>query len=325
MPEKVILSHVEEKDSDIRLDRWFKRYYPGLRHGALERLLRGKNIRVNGKKATADQHLKTGDEIRIPPFDEEKMHINRDVSEKDAAFIRSLVIYKDKDVIVLNKPAGLAVQGGSKTERHIDGMLDALSEGGERPRLVHRLDKETSGVLVLARTAKAASFLAQAFQTKAARKVYWALVLGKPVKNSGKITAPLLKKSGQGGKEMVFVDPDGQKAQSLYQVIDTAGGKVSWLALMPLTGRTHQLRVHCQSIGTPILGDVKYGEKTEVAHSEAFSKFMQLHARALQIPLPSGKMLKITAQIPHHMKNSFDFFGFSDKDNREPFETFEKK
>ena len=174
MPEKVILSHVEEKDSDIRLDRWFKRYYPSLRHGALERLLRGKNIRVNGKKATADQHLKTGDEIRIPPFDEDKMHINRAVSEKDAAFIHSLVIYQDKDVIVLNKPAGLAVQGGSKTERHIDGMLDALSEGGERPRLVHRLDKETSGVLVLARTAKAAAFLAQAFQTKAARKVYWA-------------------------------------------------------------------------------------------------------------------------------------------------------
>ena len=325
MPEKVILSHVEEKDSDIRLDRWFKRYYPSLRHGALERLLRGKNIRVNGKKATADQHLKTGDEIRIPPFDEDKMHINRAVSEKDAAFIHSLVIYQDKDVIVLNKPAGLAVQGGSKTERHIDGMLDALSEGGERPRLVHRLDKETSGVLVLARTAKAAAFLAQAFQTKAARKVYWALVIGKPEKEAGKITAPLLKKSGREGKEMVSVDPDGQKAQSLYKVIDTAAGKVSWLALMPLTGRTHQLRVHCQSIGTPIFGDVKYGGKTEMAPSESFSKYMHLHARALQIPLPSGKMLKITAQMPLHMKNSFDFFGFSDKDNKEPFKAFEKK
>lgn len=324
MPEKVTFARVEEKDSDIRLDRWFKRYYHSLRHGTLERLLRGKNIRVNGKKATSDQHLHIGDEIRIPPFQEE-VSLHKAVSEKDAAFIRSLVIYQDKDVVVLNKPAGLAVQGGTKTDRHIDGMLDALTFNGERPRLVHRLDKETSGVLVLARTAKVAAFLAEAFQTKAARKVYWALVVGKPEKSFGKITAPLMKKSGRDGGEMVFVDPEGQKAQSLYQLIDSAGNKVSWLALMPLTGRTHQLRVHCQSMGTPILGDKKYGKNETLDGLESFSKFMHLHARALQIPLPTGKILKITAQMPIHMKNSFDFFGFSDKDNKEPFEAFEKK
>ena len=182
MSEKVAFIRVDEKDCDARLDRWFKRYYPALSHGSLEKMLRGKNIRVNGKKATADLRLQTGDEIRVPPMPQALPKTMQSLSEADMKFIQSLVIYKDADVIILNKPAGLAVQGGSKTTRHIDGLSQGLSFGGEKPRLVHRLDKETSGVLVLARNVKAAGFLSKAFESKEARKIYWAIVHGCPAK-----------------------------------------------------------------------------------------------------------------------------------------------
>lgn len=324
MSEKVTFVRVEQKDADIRLDRWFKRYYACVTHGQLEKMLRAKNIKVNGKKASSDLRLHPGDEIRVPPMTPTipKEHA---VCEQDAQFIRSCVIYKDDEVIVLNKPAGLAVQGGSKTVRHIDGMLNALKYDGERPRLVHRLDKDTSGVLILGRTAQATAFLAKTFQTKEARKVYWALVKGKPERDQGKITAPLLKRSGRDGGEMVFVDENGQKAQTLYRVVDTAGGKVSWLEMMPLTGRTHQLRVHCTVLGTPILGDAKYGKESARISEQDISPLMHLHARGLLIPHPKHGIIKIFADLPAHMKNSFDFFGFDVKKSKEPFEAFEKK
>ena len=174
---------VEEKDSDARLDRWFKRYYPALSHGMLEKMLREKNIRVNGARAKADLRLQTGDEIRVPPMPKPEEKTQKELSKADIEFIQSLVIYKDKDIIVLNKPAGLAVQGGTKTLRHVDGLLDGLKFGQSRPRLVHRLDKETSGVLALARNVKTAAYLAKAFETKEARKIYWAVVHGCPKKN----------------------------------------------------------------------------------------------------------------------------------------------
>lgn len=322
----VQLVKVLEKDEGIRLDRWFSRYYPALKNGQLQRLLRAKNIRVNGKKVTADTRLNIGDEIRIPPLTvSEKTDQPRDLSKADIAFMRDLVIYKDDAVIVLNKPAGLAVQGGSKTERHIDGLLDALRfEKDERPKLVHRLDKDTSGVLVIARTAKAAAKLTEAFKTKEAKKIYWAVVVGVPKLKSGKIDAPLMKKSGAGGGEQVVVDFDhGQKAQTLYHVVDSLSGKAAWVEYMPLTGRTHQLRVHSVVLGTPILGDGKYTPKETPTLGLKDERKMHLHARAIKIPHPVKGMLEISAKIPQHIKNTFDFFGFDEKQAQNGFEFFE--
>lgn len=314
---EVKLVKVQEKDSDARLDRWFKRYYPALSHGMLEKMLRAKNIRVNGTRAKADLHLQAGDEIRVPPMPQAVEKPTKELSKADTDFIQSLVIYKDKDVIVLNKPAGLAVQGGTKTIRHIDGLLDGLKFGGERPRLVHRLDKETSGVLVLARNVKMAGYLAKAFETKEARKVYWAIVHGCPKKMQGEIEAPLLKKSGKNGGESMQVDENGQYAKSLYEVVDTTG-EYSFVRLMPLTGRTHQLRVHCAFIGCPIVGDEKYGGN----FVDGLEKKMFLHAKTLQIPLLGQKKLKIDAQIPEYMKKALAFFHFNAKKEKEGFDFF---
>ena len=318
MSEKVAFICVEEKDAGARLDRWFKRYYPMVSHGMLEKLLRGKNIRVNGKKVKSDFRLENGDEIRVPPLpqpssDESKYNL----SDSDVRFIQSLVIYKDKNVIVLNKPAGLAVQGGTKTTRHIDALSEGLKFDGEKPRLVHRLDKQTSGVLVLARSVKSATLLAKAFESKQARKIYWAVVHGCPKKMNGYVDAPLLKKSGKNGGELMQVDEAGQYAKSLYEVIDT-NGQFSLLRLMPLTGRTHQLRVHCAHIGCPIVGDEKYGG----FFADGLEKQMFLHAKALKIPLLDGKFLKINAIIPNYMKKSFAFLKFSVKNKEEDFDSF---
>lgn len=308
---------VEEKDADSRLDRWFHRYYPALSHGALEKMLRGKNIRVNNAKAKADLRLKTGDLIRIPPIPTEHK-VQAALSQKDIDFMKSLILYQDKDMFILNKPAGLAVQGGSKTTRHIDGMLQALSYGGERPHLVHRLDKETAGVLVVARTVKAAAYLTKTFADKNTHKIYWALVHGCPEKMQGVIEKPLLKKANPNGNEQVVVDEkNGQYAKTIYDVVDTTGD-FSWIRLMPLTGRTHQLRVHLASVGCPIVGDEKYNG----ADVNGLEKKMYLLAKAIQIPLQNGKLLKIEAPTPDYMKKSFAFFKFNDKKDKEDFDSF---
>ncbi|MBQ7413670.1 MAG: RluA family pseudouridine synthase [Alphaproteobacteria bacterium] len=317
---------VKPQDNDIRLDRWFSRHYPELKNGQLQRLLRGKNIRVNGQKATTAQHLMSGDEIRIPPLTvSEKSNLPRDLSRADVDFMKSLVIYKDADVIVLNKPAGLAVQGGSKTERHIDGMLDALRfEKDEKPHLVHRLDKDTSGVLVLGRTANAAAKLSESFKTREAHKIYWAVVVGKPKLLSGKIDAPLSKMSGAGGGEQMKIDfESGQRAQTLYRVIDSLGHKASWLELSPLTGRTHQLRVHAaEALNTPIIGDGKYGGDRSFAVGIEHNHKLHLHARAIRLPHPNKGILEVTADLPQHMLDTFSFLGFNEKNAIRSFDYF---
>jgi len=319
---------VKSQDDGIRLDRWFARHYPELKNGQLQRLLRGKNIRVNGKKATTAQHLSVGDEIRVPPLTvSEKSNLPRDLSKADIDFMKSLVIYKDEDVIVLNKPAGLAVQGGSKTERHIDGMLDALRfEKDEKPHLVHRLDKDTSGVLVLGRTANAAAKLAESFKSREAHKIYWAVVVGKPKLLSGKIDAPLSKLSGKGGGEQMKIDYDnGQRAITLYRTIDSLGQKASWLELSPLTGRTHQLRVHAaEALNTPIIGDGKYGGERSFAVGIENNKKLHLHARAIRLPHPVKGILEVVAELPKHMLDTFDFLGFNVKDAVKSFDFFVK-
>ena len=313
---------VSGEDGSVRVDRWFKRHYPALGHGHLEKLLRTGRIRVDGQRARSSDRVVPGQAIRLPRLDQmapPPPQAVRQASPGDEAMLRDAVLYRDDAVIVLNKPPGLAVQGGSGTERHLDGLLDALRFGSEvRPRLVHRLDKETSGVLVLARTAAAAAFLTRAFREKTTRKIYWAIVVGMPKPPQGRIDLALAKRLGREGERVRADAEDGKRAVTYYRVIDSVGSKASWLALQPVTGRTHQLRAHCAAIGTPILGDAKYGAGAAHLAGVPGAKRVHLHARAIAIPHPLGGTLRVTAPLPRHMRQSWEFFGFPE-DVEDPF------
>ena len=313
---------VAGEDGPVRLDRWFKRHYPALGHGHLEKLLRTGRVRVDGKRARSSDRVAPGQVIRLPPFDQMAApapQAMRQASPGDEAMLRDAVLHRDDAVIVLNKPPGLPVQGGSGTERHLDGLLDALRFGSEvRPRLVHRLDKDTSGVLVIARTAAAAVFLTRAFREKTTRKIYWALVVGLPKLRQGRIDLALAKLPGREGERVRADSEGGKRAVTYYHVVDSAGAKASWLALLAITGRTHQLRAHCAAIGTPILGDAKYGAAAAHLAGVPGAKRVQLHARALSIPHPLGGTLRVAAPLPRHMRQSWEFFGFPD-DIEDPF------
>ncbi len=310
---------VPAADAGMRLDRWFKRGYPGLSHGRLEKLLRTGQIRLDGKRVKANTRLDAGQSLRIPPLDRQqtakKQPARTRVSADDLEALRACVIHKDAAVLAINKPPGLAVQGGSGTRHHLDAMLDGLRfDAAERPRLVHRLDKDTSGVLLLARHAKAAAALTRAFRDKTARKVYWALCAGAPALDEGTVDAPLGKRSGQGG-ERVQVDPDaGKTAVTDYRVIDRAGDRVCWLALQPWTGRTHQLRVHCAAIGVPILGDGKYGGRAAFPEGLEVPRKLHLHAHALDLPHPAGGRLQVEAVPAAHFLDAMERFGFLTSD-----------
>src|SRR5215472_16540822 len=313
---------VAGEDGSLRLDRWFKRHYPALGHGHLEKLLRTGRIRVDGKRARSSDRVAPGQAIRLPSLDQmaaPAAQAVRHVSAGEEAMLQNAVLHRDDAVIVVNKPPGLAVQGGSGTERHLDGLLDVLRFGSdERPRLVHRLDKETSGVLVLARTAAAAAFLARAFREKTTRKIYWAVVVGLPKLRQGRIDLPLAKLPGREGERVRADAEDGKRAVTYYQVVDNVGDKASWLALLPVTGRTHQLRAHCAAIGTPILGDAKYGAAAGHLAGVPGAKRVHLLARAVAIPHPLGGTLRVTAPLPRHMRRSWEFLGFAD-DAEDPF------
>lgn len=247
---------IKQEDDGVRLNRWFLKYYPGLSLGRLNKLLRTKQIKVNGGRVEAATKLEAGQEIRLPPLDNEQQTEGKKdfVSARDVAFMQSLVIFKDKNILVLNKPSGLAVQGGTNTDRHVDGMLDALKfEAAEKPRLVHRIDKNTSGLLVLARNRKYAELLTKAFREHQLQKTYLAFCIGVPRQHEGEIKGRLLKVG-----EKSVIDRDGKEAVTLYKVLDTAGNKFSLIAASPLTGRTHQIRAHLESIGCPIAGDDRY-------------------------------------------------------------------
>ena len=313
---------VSGDDGSLRLDRWFRRHYPELAHGRLEKLLRTGQIRVDGKRAKAGDRVMPGQAIRVPPLGPEEAPSPsraRPVSPADEAMLQAAILHRDDHLIVLNKPPGLAVQGGTRSERHLDGLLDALRFGqAERPRLVHRLDKDTSGVLVVARNAATAAFLTRAFRDKTTRKIYWGLAVGRPNPAQGRIDLALAKQAGQGG-ERVRADPEaGKHAVTYYNVVDSAGERASWLALLPVTGRTHQLRAHCAAIGTPILGDPKYGGAAAELAGVPNARRLHLHARELSIPQPQGGILRVTAPLPPHMRQSWEFFGFPG-DAKNPF------
>lgn len=315
----VELRAVDEGEAGLRLDRWFQRHFPHLSHGALQKLLRTGQVRLDGRRAEAGDRVVPGQAIRLPPgvasLPAVRPAAPAVLSERDAAAIRNLVIHRDDDVIVLNKPPGLAVQGGTGTGRHVDGMLDGLRYGlEERPRLVHRLDKDTSGLLLIARTGRAAKRLGEAFRDRETEKLYWAVVVGVPPRPEGAIDLPLAKRPGaRGDRELVQVDPEhGQKALTHFRVLDRAGKRAALLALWPRTGRTHQLRVHCAAIGCPILGDGKYGGEEALLAPVADARRLHLHARRLRLPHPSGSgELAVEAEVPAHFERTVAAFGFS--------------
>lgn len=326
---------VAEPDGARRLDRWFSERFPALGHGRLERLLRTGQIRVDGKRVKAGHRLTPGEVIRVPPLEPAsqdtapaKRPKQRPAgsAKEDREFLESITLYRDNAVLVLNKPAGLPVQGGSGQKRHLDGMLQSLTRSGEPPRLVHRLDKDTSGVIAVGLTRQAASALAAAFRGRDVRKLYWAIVVGTPPRRRGSVDLALAKRAGPAGERAVVAEDaetggkagDARSGQTRYAVIDHAANRVTWLALMPLTGRTHQLRAHCPAIGAPILGDGKYGGNG--AFVAGLSRQVHLHAQRLIAPHPAGGWIDVEAALPPHMSETFDTMGFDPRADTDPFE-----
>jgi 23S rRNA pseudouridine955/2504/2580 synthase len=309
-------------EEDVRLDRWFRRRWPHLSQATIQKLVRSGQVRVDGARAKADQRLPAGAMVRVPPLPEAPPEGERKLLDsRDLALARSLVLYEDDEVLVLNKPSGLAVQGGTKTIRHVDRLLSAWGEGLNRPRLVHRLDRDTSGVLVLGKTPAAAAKLSGSFARRKALKTYWALVVGNPHPTEGVMELPLVKR-GVGDREMVVPadpkDPKAESAETEFVTITRAGNRVTWLALRPLTGRTHQLRAHMLAMGHPILGDPKYGNEASAALSQGLQ--LQLHARRLTLPHPTRGMLILEAPISRELKAGFTRFGFDEHEAEpEPF------
>lgn len=303
-------------EADTRLDRWLRRRYPALTQGALQKMLRTGQIRVDGKRAEASTRLAPGQEVRLPPMPDTPAPKAepRPMPESVAREIQARVLYRDASLIVLDKPPGLAVQGGPGITKHLDGMLDALAYDGERPRLVHRLDRDTSGVLLLARTVQTAAFLAKAFRGRDVEKTYWAIVVGEPLHHAGTIEMPLTKEGGRGAERIVAAlpgarGPDVLRSTTDYRVLDVAKRRAAMLEMRPHTGRTHQLRVHCATaLSTPILGDGRYGGAA--AHLEGLSGSLHLHARALRVPHPEGGVLEAMAAPPPHMEATMQFLGF---------------
>ncbi len=309
----VQLVEVDPDDGEVRLDRWFRRRYPALSHGRLEKMLRKGQVRVDGAKVKAGHRLMPGQMVRVPPLDAPKPKKFRPrVADQDAKELRGRILHQDASVLVIDKPPGLAVQGGSGTSRHIDGMLDALKfDAAERPRLVHRLDRDTSGVLVLARHARAAAALTAAFRDRDTEKLYWAITVGVPALGRGQINLPLAKVPGRDG-ERVRVDRKlGKVALTDFAVVEKIGDQAAWLALWPRTGRTHQLRAHCAAIGTPILGDGKYGGIDGSLPGMDLGRGLHLHARAITLPHPDGGTLSVEAPLPPQFRNTMQTLGFN--------------
>lgn len=307
----VEIKKVKAEDDGMRLNRWFMKYYPNLTLGRLQKLLRTKQIKVDGKRAETSLKLAAGSEVRVPPMDEQpETGANRsEISRRDAEFILSLVIYKDDNIIVLNKPSGLAVQGGTNTSRHVDGMLEALRfELNEKPKLVHRIDKDTSGVLVLARNRTWADRLTKAFREHTLPKTYLALVNSCPKNPAGEIKAPL-EKCG----EKSLVSLDGKPAATVYKTLDEVGSKFALVEASPLTGRTHQIRAHMEYIGCPIVGDDKYfgGEKRQKYAS--IPDKLYLHAYKIDLSALYNKKTVIKAALPEHFKKALAALGIEFK------------
>ncbi|HWJ69499.1 MAG TPA: RluA family pseudouridine synthase [Sphingobium sp.] len=317
---------VSAEDDGIRLDRWFKRHMEDVPFATVSRWARTGQLRVDGARATPGDRLTEGQVLRVPPLDAAMSRTGRAakprpvLSEEQIELAESLVIHRDAQALVINKPPGLATQGGTRTHEHVDGLLDALMfERDDRPRLVHRLDKDTSGVLLLARSARAAAHFAKAFSSRTVRKVYWAIIVGVPSIDDGYIDLPLAKQPGTGGEKMHVDEAEGAPARTRYRVIERAGNRAAWVELQPHTGRTHQLRVHMAAIGHPIVGDGKYGGK-DAFLSGTISRKMHLHARRLRVDHPDGTPLDTMADLPRHFAETLASLGFEEAEGDLPLD-----
>lgn len=300
----------------MRLDRWFKQHYPGLGFGHLQKLIRSGQVRIDGARAESSTRLAAGQQVRVPPLQRGDQASVRIEGGKggDREALEAMILHQDPQVIVLNKPAGLAVQGGSGVVRHVDAMLEAFTDRhGRKPRLVHRLDRETAGVLVVARTRSAAASLGEAFKSRETSKSYWALVAGVPRPPRGRISTYLIREEA---KERMRVadhgEPGADHAVTTYALVDQAGQKLSWLLMQPITGRTHQLRAHAAHIGHPIVGDSKYFDIENWELPGGIQNRLHLLARRIVIPHPDGGTLDVTAPLPAHMRQSWTVLGFDE-------------
>jgi 23S rRNA pseudouridine955/2504/2580 synthase len=309
---------VTPDENNMRVDRFFEARFPGLSFSHIQRIIRKGEVRVNGKRTQPKARLEAGQRLRIPPLklDAPKPRDDAPQAQKDRAFLKSITLYEDDDVLVLNKPMGLAVQGGSGTVRHIDGMLGVLRGAGpdaQRPRLVHRLDKDTAGCLLVAKTRFAAAALAKTFRTRAARKIYWALVVGVPKPKQGRISTYLAKQEVEEDSFMRIAqhgDKDAMHAVTYYAVVETAAQKLSWISLKPVTGRTHQLRAHTAHVGNPIVGDPKYFNIENWELPGGIQDKLHLLARRIVVPHPRGGTIDVSAPLPPHMQQSWNLLGF---------------
>jgi 23S rRNA pseudouridine955/2504/2580 synthase len=335
---------VSEDDDGVRLDRWFKRHYPELTLTHLSKMMRKGEVRVEGKRVEGGTRLATGQKVRVPPMRIDAAAapaVKRAPSESDARALRDMTLFEDAHVLVLNKPFGLAVQGGSGTKRHVDGMLEALTNRkGERPLLVHRLDRDTSGVLLVAKSRKMAADLGAIFRSRQTRKIYWSLVRGVPKPSQGRISLFLAKGARMGDDRSIAKgrnerdawqadlekmrvakhgEEDAQHSLTFYATVDKSPPRLAWLSMKPVTGRTHQLRAHAEAIGHAIVGDPKYGiipandpRMTDPLQAIPAGIENKLHllARRLILPHPRGGVIDVTAPLPPHMKKTWDMLGF---------------
>jgi 23S rRNA pseudouridine955/2504/2580 synthase len=329
MNDRVESIEVRPDEAELRLDRWFRIHFPDVSYGFLQKLLRSGQVRVDSRRVEANARLEAGARVRVPKTVRERAQRAPSpqsplgLSKADRDYIARLILFEDDHVLVLNKPFGIAVQGGSGTKRHIDGLLGGMVDRfGDRPRLVHRLDRDTTGILLVAKHREAAAKLGRIFQTRAVAKTYWALVKGVPKPPQGKVEAALVKASGPAGDRVRKARPGEQdkamRASTHYAVIDRVANKAAWVSLKPVTGRQHQLRAHMALIGHPIVGDNKYEGGLELPAAEIEAK-LHLHARRLVLPHPAQRpMIDVTAPLPEHMRNTWELLGLDPERYEEP-------
>ena len=310
----VRLQTVARDEDGMRLDRWFATHFPQVTFGHLQKLLRSGQVRVDSGRVKTNARLAAGQVVRVPPIGEAPEKPEGGVDIDEARYLRDLILYEDDEIYIFNKPHGLASQGGSGTYRHLDGLLKNLpNKKGEPPRLVHRLDRDTSGCLVVAKTKTSAAHFGSVFSSRSAQKIYWAIVAGNPSPKQGTISCFLAKQETRDGEQMVVVPngtPGAQHSMTHYSTTDTASRRFAWVTLKPVTGRTHQLRVHMAQLGTPILDDPRYFNIHNYEAAEGLGQGLHLHARRITLPLRNGQRLDVSAPLPLHMQQSFDALGF---------------
>ncbi len=313
---------VKEDEDGQRLDRWLKQNLPRTPYALLQKMVRTGQVRIDGKRAKTDTRVEAGQDIRLPPAEEHTTKLTFDAKPNDKQYLEAITLYDDGEILILNKPYGLPVQGGPNIRRHIDGMLETMRNlKGVRPRLVHRLDRDTSGILICARSLRMTQMLATVFQSHSIRKIYWALTSPSPARVKGEVNAALIKGEGS-RKEAMIIDPvNGKASKTMYHVIERAGKEAGFVAFWPRTGRMHQIRVHAsEGLGCPILGDEKYGGLLPLIDDKGLEGRLHLHAARIIFEHPSKKtLMDIAAPLPPDLVKSWKAFGFDPSYNQDPF------